>query len=216
MGEVFRSVLRSLYYWAWDRCHCVETRAKASMDSLTIESANRSEGVTYQPTSPRLIHSFLKRLTVDHRECTFVDIGCGKGQVLLVALRFPFRAVVGIDFAAELVATCRRNLDRYRGKRRSQAAVLHQDATQYVFPAGTLVLYFYNPFSEAILRRVLDRLNASLETQPRQAYLICVGESMPYQTVEQSLETRTLLRSRYGTIYEAAPRTSPSAVRVED
>jgi hypothetical protein len=39
-------------------------------------------------------------------------------------------------------------------------------------PDDDLVLYFFNPFSEPVLSRVLENLNASLQARPRKVILI--------------------------------------------
>jgi 2-polyprenyl-3-methyl-5-hydroxy-6-metoxy-1,4-benzoquinol methylase len=45
---------------------------------------------------------------------TFIDIGCGKGRVLLMAAEHGFRKIIGIDFAADLCLTARGNVEQYR------------------------------------------------------------------------------------------------------
>ena len=40
----------------------------------------------------------------------------------------------------------------------TNARVVHADAADFVFPDGDLVVYLYNPFSDAVLSRVLANL----------------------------------------------------------
>jgi hypothetical protein len=43
-----------------------------------------------------------EKLKIDPRDFTFTDFGSGEGRVLLIAAGLPFRAVVGVEFSAEL------------------------------------------------------------------------------------------------------------------
>jgi methylase of polypeptide subunit release factors len=40
----------------------------------------------------------------------FVDFGCGKGRVLYLACRHPFKEVIGVDLSPAVVEAARRNL----------------------------------------------------------------------------------------------------------
>jgi tRNA1(Val) A37 N6-methylase TrmN6 len=80
---------------------------------------------------------------------TFIDIGAGKSRTLLLASRYNFVKIVGVEFAQELVACASRNIASFCCDREScrDLAVVEADATQFDFPYTPLVLFFYNPFS---------------------------------------------------------------------
>ena len=93
-----------------------------------------------------------------------VDIGCGKGKVLCTwSLTYgrgqPGPKLVGIDYSADLVQSCRQNLARIGAE---DYQVIEADATtlDYRF-APQQVFYLYNPFDEVLLERVAQRLPAS-------------------------------------------------------
>jgi hypothetical protein len=46
------------------------------------------------------------------------------------------------------------------------------DAAEFPLPEEPLVLYFFNPFPEEILSRVLSNLEASLARAPRRVYVL--------------------------------------------
>lgn len=106
----------------------------------------------------------------------FVDLGCGRGRAVIIASEFPFRRVIGVEISAELAATARENaaVVASRYKQRSAIEVVHADAAHFELPEGPLVLFLYQPFEKPVLRRVLNRLAASLEAAPRPAALIYV------------------------------------------
>jgi tRNA G46 methylase TrmB len=71
-------------------------------------------------------------------EYTFIDVGCGKGRMLLIASELPFRKVVGIELNEDLESRAAKNAEAWRrmGKSRTSIEVLQQDATEMVRPEG--------------------------------------------------------------------------------
>ena len=62
----------------------------------------------------------------------FLDLGCGKGRVLVDAVQLPFARVVGVELVPELVEQARANLARVehagrqrRGRLRRRPGVRH-------------------------------------------------------------------------------------------
>jgi SAM-dependent methyltransferase len=96
---------------------------------------------------------------LDARQCTFVDLGCGKGRALLIAAQLGFRQVVGVEFAGELVRTAEQNLTKLKV---TNGVVIHGDAAEYTLPPGNLLIYFNNPFGDEIMRRVLKNLGGRI------------------------------------------------------
>jgi hypothetical protein len=43
----------------------------------------------YQPTDAALFHEMLGKIEADFREFTFIDVGSGKGRVLMMAADYP-------------------------------------------------------------------------------------------------------------------------------
>jgi hypothetical protein len=128
----------------------------------------------YQPTEAALFHEMLAGLAVDLREFTFIDIGSGKGRVLLMASDYPFRRILGLELLPELHRVARENIRKYKSDSQ-QCFVLESrcvDASVFAFPPVPTVLYLFNPLPEAGLVRMLDTLTASLREHPRPVFVI--------------------------------------------
>ena len=144
------------------------------MDDVKVVGNNKQLGVPYSVTMPKSMRVVLKHLQGFDPSTTFVDIGCGKGCTLLVASRFPFRKIVGVEFADELCEIAQDNIRRYRGSQACKNISVHRmDATQFSFPDGPLMIYFFNPFHESVMEKVLTNLSESLEAAPRPVTLVC-------------------------------------------
>jgi hypothetical protein len=104
---------------------------------------------------------------------TFIDLGAGKGRALLMASDYPFARVVGVEFMPDLCRAAQENIAAYTGERRKckQMEMVCQDACDFQFPAGPLVVYLFNPFSEPVFVKVLDNLRQSVEQAPREIYV---------------------------------------------
>jgi SAM-dependent methyltransferase len=150
-----------------------DTMRWVDRNALETESDNRTHSAPYRATKVRPLLQLLDRLHLP-RDCNFVDIGSGKGRVLLIASQYGFRKVVGIEFSGELCAIARRNAELFfrTAKPLSSIEVIEADATKYHFHAEDRVLFMYNPFDAFVMARVVDNIRSSLEENPRRVWLI--------------------------------------------
>lgn len=157
----------------FDRDFHVDTAGIVQLSDLAVVGQHRDLGHYYHGTDPQLFQQMLRQLPIRHADFTFVDYGSGKGKALLLASLWPFQAVVGVEFAQALHAVAVQNLASFVHPEQQcrQLQSIHMDATRYELLATPLVVYFYNPFSEVVLARILDRLQASLATQPRDVWV---------------------------------------------
>ncbi|HEY6339538.1 MAG TPA: class I SAM-dependent methyltransferase [Candidatus Sulfotelmatobacter sp.] len=157
--------------------HAVDTCGDVALVDLDFQSENRIAGLEYQSHHPRLLRAFLEGLSLDYEKYSFVDFGCGKGRVLLVASEFPFRRIVGVEFAVPLAEVAKRNVLRYRSRRQKcrDIAVAAMDAVQYKLPEEPEVLYFYSPFPPAVMEQVFQNIESSLRECPRDLYVLFSG-----------------------------------------
>jgi SAM-dependent methyltransferase len=128
----------------------------------------------YQPTVESEFDEIMQHLTaLDFARFTFIDLGSGKGRALLMAARYPFEHVVGVEVQPELDAIARNNLASIADTRRCASLdSICADAREYEFPLADIVLYLFNPFPDYVLREVLERLVNSARRAPREIYVL--------------------------------------------
>lgn len=153
----------------FDRTHGIDTSRPASLWALTIRSDNASFGFKYQASQPEMLTLALERIAEDFREFTFVDLGAGKGRMLIVAARYGFKELIGVEFAKELVVAGQKNLHAAALER---ATISHADAAEFKFPPGNLIVYMYNPFSSEVMEPVLLNLTTTLNTGEAKCYVV--------------------------------------------
>lgn len=142
---------------AFDARHDSDTGGVQRLYTLAIDSPNARYGIDHVASDPDVFAAAMALLDGDLARFHFVDLGSGKGRALLLACDYPFRAITGVEFAAELHDVATHNLARRADPR---ARALLGDATTVDLPEGDLVVYLFNPFEEAIVRAVARRLAA--------------------------------------------------------
>lgn len=168
----------------FDATRHVHTSGYVFLDRLTLAGAGQS-GFDYLPVRPAVARQAIARLPIqNHAEYRFVDLGSGKGRMLLVAAEYPFRTIRGIEFALQLHRQAQQNISCYRHARQRCTDIesINLDASEYRFPDGKLILYLYNPFGPEVLRKVLTNLEESIAQQPRHIIVIMVNPEFAFVT----------------------------------
>ena len=208
----FKLTQRALSVVAEGRCrlfdwqHHIKTCDTAELSGLTIRSDNAKHGVWYHPSHPRLVFRLLDGLSIDYRAYMFIDLGSGKGRTLLIASEYPFRRIVGVEFAEELHKAAVRNVRDYRGRtqRCTDIECLHLDATDFEIPPIPTVFYLANPFRPPVLVPVLHNIEKSLDEVPRDVLLIYVT---PFhgELIERETRMRQVDEGTYHRLYRFSP-----------
>lgn len=173
-AQNFRHIVAHRLALRWDRSYGVDTAGSIQLSSLSIAGPNAKFGNECVCTSPKSFDFMMRSLPPALNGHTFVDIGAGKSRTLLLASRYDFARIVGVEFAKELVDCSRRNIARFKADWQKCGAldVIEADAAQFAFPDKPLVVFFYNPFSREVLDLVLKNLVASLTAKPRNCYVV--------------------------------------------
>jgi precorrin-6B methylase 2 len=175
--EMVQTALAVIEDHVFDWRYGVETRGITPLADLAIDSRHVAHCVHYAPTRVRYFRAVLRALPVPH-ESVFVDLGAGKGRMLLLAAQSGrFRKVVGVEFSAELCRTAEQNIRRFQRHCAGSVTfeVVHTDAADYEVQADQNVFFLFNPFGAVVLGQVMQRVGQSLEETPRRTWVVCLG-----------------------------------------
>lgn len=172
--ELAVRTVREFFQDQWfDRTRNVRTSGNVSVEQIGTAAHDSHD---YQPARPAHIRHVLHQLPLrDVTPYSYIDFGSGKGRTLFIAAERPFRQIIGVELSQRLHDEARANIRTFRRWKRTWAREiksLHQNATDFEFPAGPLVLYLFNPFGRDTAERVLSNLNASLGRDPRRVIII--------------------------------------------
>jgi SAM-dependent methyltransferase len=195
---------------AFDLREGTDTSGLIAPIALDVPRAARAHGSAYLPTLPGTFARVLAELPDDCRRSTFVDLGSGKGRVLLLASRASFARVMGIEWSAELCRIARENIEASRasGRLEGEVEVLCQNAAEFDPPAGDLVVYFFRPFDEHLLGPLLERLSKSLASSGRRVFFLDVHPSA------EALMARHPVFKVYSEFHESRPGSSEFSWRI--
>ena len=131
---------------------------------MSLQGPNAEQSTEYIGSPTWVLSRALDRLQLNPRDFVFVDLGSGKGRVILRAATRPFRRVEGVEFSEPLHRVALRNIDKARAAGALRAPVVAHnsvmDATAFDPPREPLVIYSFNPFGKKIMQRFVERLVA--------------------------------------------------------
>jgi hypothetical protein len=164
-----------------DLIHNVDT-FKWALEAIHVEGHRHR----YEPTPWSTLPKIFKHLRLDFPRFTFIDMGAGKGRVILSASRFPFLSVIGVEFSPELCRIAENNLTtcRFLCRRAHDIRILKCDATEFVPPETPCVFFFSNPFGGRLMQSVVNNIIGSYRKSPRPLCLIFIGGGDPTNFAE--------------------------------
>lgn len=135
---------------------------------------NWAHGIRYQAIDPAALKDVLNGLGINHGEFTFLDFGSGKGRALLVASGFDFKKIVGVEYCADLNRIAARNLKRHPVAAREckDIELITSDAAEVALPNDPLVMFLFNPFSRAVMSKVVHKVTDSFRENPRRMIVV--------------------------------------------
>jgi predicted RNA methylase len=175
----------------FDLVNGTDTHKRVFQDELDVDSPNQGEAAPYFPTRGR---AFVKALSALHvpKDGTLVDLGSGKGKILLLAAQHGYRRVRGIEFSQELVQIADENVARMRGKLGdAEVRSICADVTTYEFTPDENIFFMFAPFGPAVMRQTMKNLQASLDRSPRRIWIIYTLPNLLDLVTDHVAVTRT-------------------------
>jgi len=159
---------------AFDRRFDVDTCGVIRISHLAVSDRNWVYGFDYQAVEPFDMGALLEGLSIDYPASVFIDLGAGKGRVLMLASKLQFKQIIGVEISAQLAGIATRNLRIFRAREEHTPPVelVRLDAASYHFPADPLVIFLYNPFNVPVMQRVIDNLVESSLRAARRVVVI--------------------------------------------
>ena len=158
---------------SFDWQHGTNTMRWVDVEDFGAAGDNLVYSENYVATKARPLWTLLSSLDLP-RNSGFVDLGAGKGRVLLIAAQYGFRKIVGIEFSPRLCEYARRNIQIFKERSRLpiEIEIVQSDATAYPIQPDQDVFFMFNPFGGVVMAQVLANLRRSVEIAPRKICLI--------------------------------------------
>ena len=130
------------------------------------------DAVQYEGTPYLLLLEILRTLDLGPDD-KLVDLGCGKGRVVVMAAQTRVGRVAGVEQDETFLDIARQNLARHPALA-AKVELFHGLAQGYDFD-DTTVVFLFNPFGARTMQDVLELLRQSLQRRPRPLRLVYVN-----------------------------------------
>lgn len=152
----------------------INTIKPVSLDELTIPEGDKTKSSPYEALNyyilEHLLDSFCKFFP---NEKNLVDVGSGKGRIMVAAAHYGFTNITGIDFAEELCEIAKRNVNKIKGQFPGTTFNIYcKDVLNYVINADDSVFFLFNPFNKEIMEKFSEKIDQSVRQHPRTIYMI--------------------------------------------
>jgi hypothetical protein len=150
-----------------------KTFAPVQLRYLTIHDADLSKSSPYEAVNFYMLEKLLGAFRRRFAYTSIIDLGCGKGRVMVAAAYFGFKKIKGIDFARELCEEAIGNMQKtqinFPGL---EWEVINANVLDYVIQPGDAVFFMFNPFVEETVDLFLDKLEVSCRQFPRKTFFL--------------------------------------------
>jgi len=144
-----------------------------NLHDLTLTGDYKEHGTALVSTSK----DFFKRVLCDLEEIVgkdikkdvFLDYGSGKGGAIIHARYAGFKKTIGIEFAKELHNKAVSNIKKLN---LSNVESYYQDATEYLPPLETSLVYLFNPFDEVVMEKVAKNIISQKDKYENEVYIV--------------------------------------------
>lgn len=157
-------------YWE-DLRYNLSTASWMSVESFGVDNDKLQNSSPYAPTTNLSLKKIFNKLDLRNKQ-TFIDLGCGKGRVLLFAAAEGFMDIRGIEFSPVLQKIARQNCSHYltksltKSRKETQPAqkitLLEMDVRDYQFKGDEEVVFMFDPFSKSVLKAVAANIKTPL------------------------------------------------------
>ncbi len=171
--RVIQTILSIAEDYFYDKKYGIDTFEKNKVTGVNPDKIHEDACFRYQPTRFRHFRKLMQQIELP-AEALFVDIGSGKGKVLLMAYECGFKKIRGIEISAHLCQIAKKNITSYGKKKNIKLPleIVESDIMLYPFDDNEQIFYLFNPFDNIIMQQFIGLIKASIQRNPRKIWLI--------------------------------------------
>jgi hypothetical protein len=164
--------------------HEIRGEKKYHLDTIKIDRLlhrnvvgdNLQHASIYQATNYFLLEKAFDYLKSENANNHLVDFGSGKGRTIVVAAHYSFKRITGIDFSYTLCNEAEENIEKIKpAYPHTIFNIICDDAVNYSIQNDDDVFFFFNPFDETVMLRVVKNILASLKRFHRKIYIVYIN-----------------------------------------
>tara|TARA_B100000787_G_C16148733_1_gene275553 strand:- start:127 stop:777 length:651 start_codon:yes stop_codon:yes gene_type:complete len=117
----------------------------------------------YSPAYSSLIVESIRNLNIKYKNYNFIDLGSGKGKATLIASKFRFKKIIGVELYKKLINAAKENQKIFFSKKwnktyRCKIEYICSDAEKYSIKIDKNIYFMFDPFTEKKLKKMLKKI----------------------------------------------------------
>lgn len=159
-------------YSGWNKVHPfdvhygTDTSGYVPVEKLTTDAALRKQINSFASSQPTIARKAFASIPNPH-EYSFIDFGCGKGRVAVIASEYSFKQIIGLELSSDLARVAQANggIVKTRFPDRAPIKIVECNALKYSLPSGKLVIYLCHSFNRELLAELINLLESGLVSE---------------------------------------------------
>jgi len=145
-------------------------------EELDVDNYQKRNSTEYFPTPYYIILKVFSLIEKNLHNSIFIDFGSGAGRVLTFVSIFKPKKIIGIEFSKNLHSLAKKNLMMcFKRCSNIDWELFHINALNYKIPKDSNVFFFYDPFNENIMIKIIKKIKFSLDKNLRQIFIIYIS-----------------------------------------
>jgi SAM-dependent methyltransferase len=157
--------IRTMFLIKIEKIRGIDFTKESSIEELGLSDEFSH---SYENAGTLRVKIMLSSLSISKNDL-MIDIGCGKGKMIYLMSKFPFKRVDGVEISERLSRIAIKNLQKLNVTNAeifTCGARLFRDIDKYNF------IYFYNPFPSVVMKVVIKNIEESLMKIPRSLTIV--------------------------------------------
>ena len=168
LGYIYQHMMYAYHEYthgkAFDKEYGIDTASPVTLKKLVIPYESKEFSEPYYPTNLAVLDNVFSSIP-DIQNSKLLDVGCGKGRVLIKGFLNNMKSVTGIEFSSELCEICVHNISAIETltSHKTHTKVLNMDILDYDFDERFDIIFMFNPFNHVVVNHVLEKIVAQKE-----------------------------------------------------
>jgi SAM-dependent methyltransferase len=199
VSRTFQSVISVLEDFYFEMKYGISTSKIVKREDLDISLESKEHSEEYKPTRIRHFRLLIRDLKLPENS-VFVDMGSGKGRVLLKASLYKFKRITGVEISSRLCEIAKINISKFEKilNRRLYVEIVNEDVLKYNIKNDENIFYFYNPFDNYVMEIIIERVMKSITANPRKVWLILNNFTPFSDMIENKFKLPAIKKFIYG------------------
>ncbi len=183
-----------------ERKYQLHTTGVSIIKNQKLRNPHAAHSNEYMPANYTLMEKTFAVVNRHTHNKTFLDIGCGKGRAMFVAAVSGFNDISGIELYPPYCIDIKEWIMAHeKDYPHVTFSVSCTDAVTYNIPDTVQTIFFYNPFDEIIMAKVVALIMKSLKRVYRPLFIIYLSPLYKQQFINEGFK-EIYQTSRFGTM----------------